>query len=93
MPTLFVVSDLHLGETGLARMFHDLTGFTWETELPNVNVRGAPMAVPEKRPMPRTKWAPLSDVSVGGVRDMGSPGLTVTALCSTAECRESRGLC
>ena len=23
MPTLFVVSDLHLGETGLARMFHD----------------------------------------------------------------------
>ena len=23
MPTLFVVSDLHLGQTGLARMFHD----------------------------------------------------------------------
>src|SRR5437868_13226152 len=23
MPTFFVVSDLHLGETGLARMFHD----------------------------------------------------------------------
>src|SRR5690349_3518313 len=23
MPTLFVVSDLHLGESGLARMFHD----------------------------------------------------------------------